>query len=159
MDDGFHRKNNVTFSMANARRDTGFDSDVTTVDETLPDNAQSVKGTRNVANSVGKILQRSSRLFFWRTQSDEPDMAGPVNASPKNSDTEVKGIRNIYTSLFTNIHGSRNKKNSNNNNRKKERKKNLTIGPRGPFVFVSEAARKPGGASFGTHRLTGCATA
>ena len=85
MDDGFRRKNNVTFSMANARRDTGFDSDVTTVDETLPDNVQSVGGIRNVANSVGKMLLRSSRIFsFWRTQSDEPDMAGPVNASPEN---------------------------------------------------------------------------
>jgi len=31
--------------------------------------------------------------------------------------------RYYYTSLFTIIHGSRNKKNSNNNNRKKERKK------------------------------------
>jgi len=35
--------------------------------------------------------------------------------------------KKIYTSLFTNIHGSRNKKNSNNNNRKKER--NLIIAP------------------------------
>ena len=49
-----------------------------------------------IMNSVGKMLRRSSRLFsFWRTQSDEPDMAGPVNASPENSDTEVKGIRNM----------------------------------------------------------------
>jgi len=57
-----------------------------------------------------------------------------------------------YTSLITNIHGSRNKKNSNNNNRKKEKKKKLKSAARTHDFFnfarnfsVCFAIRKPMG--------------
>ena len=66
--------------MIGTRRDTGFDSDVTTVDDTVLQSTSAVDTMHNVATEAGKS-RRTSRFFsFWRSNPSDSDTAGPQDS-------------------------------------------------------------------------------
>ena len=62
-----------TADMYSTRRDTGFDSDITSVDETMLQSASSVDRAHNVAADVGtsrrisRFTRFGVRIMIWRT--------------------------------------------------------------------------------------------